>query len=90
MPTDARSAFTEACEPLLEGLHPGPARIDLLPLDLHPFAFERGERRIRCFAQATTPAGIAEVTGSFTGPWNLHDTENSVAAWGGIDRLPPA
>lgn len=68
-PDDPADVFAEACSLLVEALPAGPAEIDVFAAGLYPFAFENGERRIRCYAFAVVDGQFAEVVGSFTGVW---------------------
>jgi hypothetical protein len=68
-PDDPADVFAEICSPLVEALPEGPATIDVFAAGMYPFAFENGERRIRCFAFAVVDGLFVEVVGSFTGVW---------------------
>ncbi len=68
-PDDPADVFAEACSPLVEAIPDGPATIDVFAAGIYPFAFENGERHIRCYAFAVVDGQFAEVVGSFTGVW---------------------
>jgi len=78
-PAFGTSAFEDACTPLLEDLPTGPAEIEVLPFGLGAYAFEQGERTVRCMAFATAEGFLAEVKGSFEGDWTVV-VDNGVAA----------
>lgn len=69
-PTDL-SLLAEACEPTLSELTDGPVAIDVFGSDLNAYAFEQGERRVRCLAFASGVDGTERVIGSFTGEWRV-------------------
>jgi hypothetical protein len=64
-------SFAEACNALVEALPAGPVRIDVFPTGLYPYAFERGDRTVRCMAFGSDADGIVEVVGSFTETWRI-------------------
>jgi Septum formation len=68
---DSSETFREACEPLIDGLEPGNARIDVFPTGLYPYAFETGDREVRCFAFATRGEVLVDVVGSFMDRWRV-------------------
>ncbi|MGI9585809.1 MAG: septum formation family protein [Acidimicrobiia bacterium] len=68
-PEDSADVFSDACEPLVDALPAGPAPIEVFAIGLYPYAFENGERRVRCHAFAVVDDVFVEVVGSFTGPW---------------------
>jgi len=68
-PADSADGFSDVCAPLLDALPAGPATIEAFATGLYPFAFENGERRVRCHAFAVVDDVFVEVVGSFTGPW---------------------
>ena len=78
-PEDFADAFAEACEPVIEALPSGPAPIDVFPMGLYPYAFEHGERSIRCMAFALGDLGLGRVIGSFTGTWRLLGSDGIAA-----------
>ncbi len=73
-PASPTRAFADACRPLIEGLEPGPAELDVFPTGLYPYAFERGDRTVRCMAFARTDDGIANVIGGFDEEWRIIGT----------------
>lgn len=66
-----QGAQAAACAPVLDDLPEGPAPIDVFAMGLYPYAFEQGERSIRCMAFVREPAGVGRVIGSFTGEWRV-------------------
>lgn len=70
-PDDPSTAFAEACQPVLSSLADGPAPLDAFPVGLYPYAFENGERSIRCMAFAVTDSGPGSVLGSFADEWRV-------------------
>ena len=64
-------SFAEACNDLVDALPAGPVRIDVFPTGLYPYAFEGGDRTVRCMAFASDADGIVEVVGSFTDRWRV-------------------
>jgi len=67
----SEAAFADACATLVDQLEPGPAVIDVLPMGLYPFAFEQGDRTVRCMAFASGDDGVIEVIGSFRDRWRV-------------------
>ncbi|MFV2000365.1 MAG: hypothetical protein ACC654_08405, partial [Acidimicrobiia bacterium] len=78
-PAFGASAFKDACAPLLEDLPAGPANIEILLFGLGAYAFEQGERTVRCMAFATDDGFLVEVKGSFEERWTVV-VDNGVAA----------
>jgi hypothetical protein len=70
-PDASSDAFAEACSASIDALPAGPAPIDVFPTGLYPYAFEQGERSIRCMAFALGDTGVGRVIGSFTGTWRI-------------------
>lgn len=70
-PTLAGSVYADACAPLLDDLPPGPAVVDVFPLGLGAYAFEQGDRTVRCMAFASVDGFLTEVIGPFTGVWRI-------------------
>ncbi len=68
-------AFASACDPLVEALPTGPVRIDVFPMGPYPYAFERGDRTIRCMAFASDADGMVDVVGSFSEGWRVVRTD---------------
>ena len=63
--------FAEACTALVDALPAGPVGIDVFPTGLYPYAFEGGDRTVRCMAFASDADGMVEVVGSFTERWRV-------------------
>jgi Septum formation len=63
------AVFVDGCTSLLGDLEAGPATLDVLPMGLYPYAFERGDRTVRCLAFAADDGGRLDVMGSFFGQW---------------------
>lgn len=71
-PTDAPAAFTEACADLLdEFVRQGPATVDVFATGLFPYAFEQGDRSVRCMAFALEDGLLVDVAGSFDEIWRV-------------------
>ena len=65
------SVFDDACAPLLDDLQSGPADLNVFAIGLGPYAFENGDRIVRCMAFATFEDFIVDVLGSFEGSWRV-------------------
>lgn len=78
-PSSPASAFEGTCAPLLDDLADGPTDIGVLIFGLGAYAFEQGERTVRCMAFARDEGFLVEVKGSFEGDWTVV-MENGVAA----------
>lgn len=73
-PSDFFAVFTAACQDLLgEFLSNGPATVDVFASGLGPFAFEQGDRTVRCYAFALVDGQVVDVAGSFDGVWRVID-----------------
>ncbi|NHZ70297.1 MAG: hypothetical protein GWP18_01515 [Proteobacteria bacterium] len=70
-PTLGGSAYTDACTPLLDELPPGPAEVEVFPVGLGAYAFEQGDRTVRCMAFAAVDGFLVDVIGPFTGVWRV-------------------
>lgn len=77
-------AFAQACTTLVNALPAGPVRIDVFPTGLYPYAFERGDRTVRCMAFATNADGMVEVVGSFTDTWRVVREDGIPAGHGAL------
>jgi Septum formation len=67
--------FDDACAPFLDGLEAGPGTLEVLAIGLGPYAFENGDRTVRCMAFAIADGFLVDVIGSFDGPWRLLGTD---------------
>jgi hypothetical protein len=65
------TVFDDACAPLLDDLNSDPADLNVFAIGLGPYAFETGDRTVRCMAFATFEDFIVDVLGSFDGPWRI-------------------
>ena len=74
-PSRDDTVFDEACAPFLDGLEAGPGTLKVLAIGLGPYAFENGDRTVRCMAFATDDGFLVDVLGSFKGPWRLLGTD---------------
>jgi hypothetical protein len=74
-PTGDSTLLDDACLPLLDTLESGPATLDVFPIGLGPFAFETGDRTVRCMAFATVDGFLVEVLGGFEGAWRVLGTD---------------
>ncbi len=70
-PKPGDTVFADACRPLLDGLEPGPAEIDVLPYGLGAYSFEQGERTVRCLAYAVEDGFLVDTIGSFHERWRV-------------------
>lgn len=68
-PDDA--VFDDACASLIEVLNEGPAELAVFAVGLGPYAFDTGDRTVRCMAYATVEGFIVDVLGGFDGPWRI-------------------
>ncbi|MDK1018651.1 MAG: septum formation family protein [Actinomycetota bacterium] len=69
-PDDGRSAFHDACVEILDSFaKQGPVEIDVTPTGLFPFAFEEGDRSVRCMAFAIEDGALTNVIGAFDETW---------------------
>jgi hypothetical protein len=67
------SRFSAACDELIDSLQDGPARVEAFAMGLYPYAFERGDRTVRCMAFATDGEFLLDVIGGFEGSWTVLD-----------------
>ena len=71
-PPDGPRAFEDACVDLIgEFVLDGPADVEVFATGLFPFAFEEGDRTVRCMAFAIEDGLLVEVVGSFDGSWRV-------------------
>ena len=63
--------FGDACAPCLEGVTPGTVAVSPFPSGLYPYAFEQGQRELRCFAVVWGEDGPTPVLGSFLDEWTI-------------------
>lgn len=68
-PKPGDRAFVDACAPLVDELATGPAELDVFPVGLGAYAFEQGDRTVRCMAFASVDGFLVDVVGSFNGEW---------------------
>jgi hypothetical protein len=74
-PPPDSTVFDEACLPLLDTLEGGLGKLDVFPVGLGPFAFERGDRTVRCMVFATVDGFLVDVVGGFDGAWRVLGTD---------------
>jgi hypothetical protein len=67
------SRFSAACDELIDSVQDGPARVEAFAMGLYPYAFERGDRTVRCMAFATDGEFLLDVIGGFEGSWTVLD-----------------
>lgn len=67
------SLFSSACDELINRLQDGPADIEAFAMGLYPYAFERGDRMVRCMAFATDGEFLLDVIGGFDTSWTVLD-----------------
>ncbi|MCL1601515.1 MAG: septum formation family protein [Actinomycetia bacterium] len=66
------AALNDVCIPLLDSfVTPGPVDVDVFATGLYPYAFELGDRTVRCMAFAIEEGFLADVAGSFGGVWRV-------------------
>lgn len=70
---DDTSRFATACDGLIDGLRDGPANVEAFAMGLYPYAFERGDRIVRCMAFATDGEFLLDVIGGFDSSWTVLD-----------------
>ncbi len=73
-PSRDSDTFDAACLPLLDTLEEGGARLGVLPVGLGPYAFENGDRTVRCMAFATVDGLAVDIIGDLTGTWRILGT----------------
>jgi hypothetical protein len=78
-PAADSAVFEEACLPLLDTLAAGPGTLDVFPIGLGPFAFENGDRTVRCMAFATVDGFLVDVLGGFDSAWRVLSTDGVAA-----------
>lgn len=79
-PTEGASAFEDACVDLLESfVQQGPTKVEVFTTGLFPYAFEQGDRSVRCIAFATEDSLLVPVLGSFDEVWQVISTGGTVA-----------
>jgi hypothetical protein len=69
------TAFDDACMPLIDTLASGPGTLEIFPIGLGPYAFENGDRTVRCMAFATVDGFLVDVLGSFNAAWRILGTD---------------
>jgi hypothetical protein len=69
------TVFDEACLSLVGALEAGPGTVDGFPIGLGPYAFENGDRTVRCMAFATVDGFLVDVLGGFDGIWRVLGTD---------------
>ncbi|MCL1599484.1 MAG: septum formation family protein [Actinomycetia bacterium] len=73
-PDPGDDTFDQACRPLLDGLSPGPAELEVFPAGLGAYAFEQGDRTVQCMAYAVADGFLVETVGSFDDHWFIIGT----------------
>ncbi len=68
-PGPGDDAFEKACLPLIDTLTSGPAELEVFPIGLGAYAFEQGDRTVRCLAYAVEDGFLVETVGPFDGQW---------------------
>jgi hypothetical protein len=74
-PSGDSTVFDDACQPLIDTLENGPGTLEVFPIGLGPYAFEHGDRSVRCMAFATVEGFIVDVLGGFDGAWRILGTD---------------
>jgi hypothetical protein len=69
------TVFDDACMPFTDTFKGGPATLEAFPIGLGPFAFENGDRTVRCMAFATVDGFLVDVLGGFDGAWRVLGTD---------------
>lgn len=73
-PPGGPRAFEESCSDLVDAfVRDGPAAVEVFAEGLYPFAFEEGDRTVRCMAFVREEGLLVEVIGSFDGLWRIVD-----------------
>jgi hypothetical protein len=71
-PAEGTSAFQDACSDLVdEFVQPGPTKVEVFATGLFPYAFEQGDRNVRCMAFALENGLLVDVAGSFGDVWRV-------------------
>jgi len=71
-PADAPAVFKDACADLVdEFVRQGPATVEVFATGLFPYAFEQGDRSVRCMAFALEDGLLVDVAGSFDEVWRV-------------------
>lgn len=79
-PEDGTSVFQDVCENLRdEFVGNGPAKVEVFATGLFPYAFEQGDRSVRCMAFAIQDGLLIEVVGSFDGVWRVIGSDGVAA-----------
>ena len=74
-PSGDSTVFDDACLPLLDRLENGPGTLEVFPIGIGPYAFEHGDRSVRCMAFETVEGFIVDVLGGFDGTWRILGTD---------------
>ena len=74
-PDPDSTAFDDVCVDFLDTLEGGQAALGVFPIGLGPFAFENGDRTVRCMAFATVDDFLVDVVGGFEGVWRVIGTD---------------
>ena len=74
-PDGDSTLFDDACTPLIDTLESGPGTLEIFPIGLGPYAFENGDRTVRCMVFATVDGFLVDVLGSFSGAWRVLGTD---------------
>jgi hypothetical protein len=74
-PAPDSTVFDEACLAFLDTLEGGPGTLEVFPIGLGPYAFENGDRAVRCMAFATVDGFLVDVIGRFDGAWRILGTD---------------
>ena len=74
-PPPDSTVFDEACQPFLDALEGGPGTLEVFPIGLGPYAFENGDRTVRCMAFATVDGFLVDVLGGFDSAWRVLGTD---------------
>jgi hypothetical protein len=74
-PDGDSTLFDDACAPLVDTLESGPGPLAVFPIGLGSYAFENGDRTVRCMAFATVDGFLVDVLGSFNGAWRVLGTD---------------
>lgn len=74
-PAADSTEFDEACLAFLDTLEGGPATLEVFPIGLGPYAFDNGDRAVRCMAFATVDGFLVDVLGGFDDAWRILGTD---------------
>ncbi|MEN8240254.1 MAG: septum formation family protein [Actinomycetota bacterium] len=74
-PPEGSTAFDGVCDDLRDDFaQPGPAPVEVFAMDLYPYAFDQGDRTVRCMAFVLDAGLLAQIIGSLDDVWRIIPT----------------